>query len=159
MTLAPHILVGAAIAANISNPIAGLFLAFLSHFALDRIPHSEYSIESLRNAKITNLKKSTPTLRIVLLDIFAGCLILITSAIIGEGQPDFSILALGGFLGILPDGLSAVYFLMPGNKILKTVFDIHRKIHFPKGKHRPALRVGIASQIVASAVALYFIVF
>ena len=39
MTGTNHVLTGIAIAVTIKNPIAAPFVAFLSHFALDMVPH------------------------------------------------------------------------------------------------------------------------
>lgn len=159
MILAPHILVGAAVVASSPNLGAGLFLAFLSHFILDSIPHWEYSIEPLKNIKVKGLNYCMPILRRVFLDMSLGGTILTIAIVLSKNDVDFIALLVGGFFGILPDGLSAFYFLRPKNKILKTVFDIHQKIHFSKNKGAPPLRVGLTWQIVASALAIYFLIF
>ena len=47
MTLTTHAIVGAAVASFVpSNPVLGLSLAFLSHLAIDVIPHWDYAIKS-----------------------------------------------------------------------------------------------------------------
>lgn len=157
MLLAPHALVGAAIAATVPNPILGLLLAFLSHFLLDRVPHWEYSIEPLKNIKSKGILYCLPILRRVFADLFiGGILIIASSAIGGEFSP---VTFIGGFFGILPDGMTALYILRPKNKFLKIFFTLHQGVHFSKEHGRPPLRVGLTWQIVASVLALYFLVF
>ena len=110
MLLAPHILVGAAVAVSTSNPILGLLFAFLSHFILDRIPHWEYSAEALKTIPTKGILYVAPILRRVALDITAGFVVLIVAVAISSDNIPFTAWAFGGFFGILPDGLSFLLF-------------------------------------------------
>lgn len=162
MLLAPHILVGAAIAANSPNIFLGLVLAFLSHLLLDRIPHWEYSVEPLKEIKTKGYKYCIPIFRRVAADLCAGYLVLIVAVIISGNDIPFVAWALGGFLGILPDGLSFLLFIRRKDGyfgvILKMFYILHQKIHFNK-KILPPIRVGLATQAIAVLLALYFILF
>lgn len=163
MLLAPHILVGAAIAASTPNPLLGLLFAFLSHFLLDRVPHWEYSIEPLKQIKAKGIKYCMPILRRVALDIGAGVIVLIIAVTMSGENIPFAAWALGGFFGVLPDGLSFLHFIRkkggPISKILKFIFILHQKIHFDKKTGLPPLRIGLSTQAITVLLALYFIVF
>ena len=163
MLLAPHILVGAAVAARTANPILGIVFAFLSHFILDRIPHWEYSAEPLRNIPAKGILYVAPILRRVALDITAGFIVLITAVAVSSHEIPFTAWALGGFFGILPDGLSFLFFIRKKGgrwgSILKIFYLFHQKVHFDKKMGLPPLRIGLSTQAIAILLALYFIIF
>lgn len=163
MLLSPHILVGAAIATSIPNPLLGLLFAFLSHFLLDRIPHWEYSIEPLKKIKTKGARYSMPILRRVMLDIALGFILLIFAMAISRGDGAFFLAFFGGFFGILADGLSMLFFLKKENGILfrglKILYALHSKIHFDTKRGPPPLRIGISTQVIAALLALYFLIF
>ena len=163
MLLAPHILVGAAVAASTSNPILGLLFAFLSHFILDRIPHWEYSAEALKTIPTKGILYVAPILRRVALDITAGFVVLIVAVAISSDNIPFTAWAFGGFFGILPDGLSFLLFTRRKNgrwgKFLKIFYLFHQKAHFDKKMGLPPLRIGLSTQAIAILLALYFLIF
>ena len=163
MLLAPHILVGAVIAASTPNPLLGLLFAFLSHFLLDRIPHWEYSIEPLKQIKTKGIKYCLPIIRRVALDAGLGFIVLILALSVSKNNSSFAIYVLGGFFGALPDGLSFLMFLAKKNgfasKILNLFSVVHQSVHFSKEKGLPPMRVGLSTQAIAILLALYFIVF
>lgn len=163
MLLAPHILVGAAVAASTQNPLLGLLFAFLSHFILDRIPHWEYSVEPLRNIPAKGILYAAPILRRVALDITAGFVVLIVAVAISTNDISFTAWAFGGFFGILPDGLSFLLFIRRKNGrwgiILKAFYLLHRKMHFDKKMGLPPLHIGLSTQAIAVLLALWFIIF
>lgn len=162
MLLAPHVLVGAAIAATVPNPLLGLVFAFLSHFLLDRIPHWEYSIEPLKEIKTKGTRHCMPILRRVAIDIAAGFILMIFALALHKGESSFFLALFGGFFGILPDGLAMLFFLRKDNGLLsrglKILYAFHQKIHFDKKKVLP-LRIGLATQAIAVLLALYFLIF
>ena len=164
MLLAPHILVGAAVASQFQNPVLGLIFALLSHFVLDRTPHWEYSVEALKQIKTRGIKYCRPILLRVILDIIIGFAVLIFAMLISANPIDFVYLALGGFFGILPDGLSFLLFVKEKSRgrlvsFLKIFYALHRRIHFKKEKGLPPLRIGLSTQAIAILLALYFIIF
>lgn len=164
MILAPHILVGAAVASQFSNPPLGLIFAFLVHFLLDRIPHSEYSIEPLKQIRERELKYCLPVLKRIALDICAGYTILFLVVYVGYSEIPFWAWAFGGFFGILPDGLTTMLFMKQGRRgllysFLKIFFLFHHKIHYSKKIGPPPLRIGLGTQAIAILLALYFLIF
>ena len=163
MLLSPHILVGAAVAASAPNLAIGLVLAFLSHLLLDKIPHWEYSVEPLKQIKTKGYKRCLPILRRVAADFAVGYLILIIAVLISGKDIPFAAWAFGGFFGALPDGLSFLLFIKKDDKgyfgvMLKMFYILHQRLHFDK-KNNPPLRMGLATQAVASLLALYFLIF
>lgn len=177
MLLAPHFLVGAAIASSFQNPLLGFGLAFLSHFFLDRIPHWEYSIEPLKEIKTKGMGYTMPILKRVALDVLFGFVVLIAASTLTRGDISFTQAAIGGFFGILPDGLSMLLFLKHDKglfaSVLKIFYLFHQKIHFNKktgppdrqAGHAyrqaglPPMRIGLSTQAIAILLALYFLIF
>ena len=164
MLLAPHILVGAAVASQFANPLWGLIFAFLSHFALDRTPHWEYSVEPLKHIKTRGIKYCAPILKRVILDITSGFTILFLAVTISSNDISFWAWAIGGFFGILPDGLTTLLFSRRGRSgiiynLLKIFFTFHQKIHYSKKAGLPPLRIGLGTQVIAVLLALYLIIF
>ncbi len=157
MILSTHAVVGTAIAKVVPmNPLLGFALAFLSHFAMDAIPHWEYRILSYdRNPK--NYLKSNiridKTFAFDLgrtgLDLSIGMLF---SLLLFPPSPDSPILInmLGIAGGVLPDFLQLVYYktkVQPFTSLQKFHVDIHSKRPF---KNMP-LGVAVQTTIVGSA--------
>jgi len=151
------------IAISTPNPLLGLVFAFLSHFLLDRIPHWEYSVEPLRNISTKGLLYVAPILRRVALDLTAGFVVLMIAVAMSPNDIPLTAWVLGGFFGILPDGLSFLLFTRKKNGywsvILKMFYILHQKIHFDKKMGLPPLRISLSTQAIAILLALYFIIF
>jgi len=104
----PHVAVGAAIAAQIPDPMIALPLAFASHFVLDRVPHwnPHLNTEIRKYGKIT--KKSR--------DLIIGDVIL--ALVLGffiASQAQFTpshglVILLASFAAVLPDVMEGPYF-------------------------------------------------
>ncbi len=133
MIITPHILVGAAIALKIKNPILVFIAAFLSHFVLDLIPHSEYNINVLYGLKFSrkffreNLSRKYILAYLkILSDFFLG--IFLISFILSVHSLKFSpLIYLGIFSSILPDIITIIFWQ---TKILVFKRFLHfRKIH------------------------------
>ncbi len=153
MVLTPHLLVGAAIVAKIKFlplPLT-LLLAFLSHYFLDSLPHSAYSIKNIQRK---NWSKSLPDFLKVFLDIFLGFLLIFIFS------KNFFLAGIGGFLAILPDGLIFLGLIFP-NKLLKLYDSLKRKIHFPENQECENKKIplfwGILSQVLVMLLAIYFL--
>lgn len=163
MLLAPHILTGAAIAAQFSNPFVGMLFAFLSHFVLDSIPHWEYSIKPLKQIKTRGVLYVRPILYRVLLDMTIGFVVVILVMALSGKHISLDIGIFGGFFAALPDGLTFLLYLSPKNRLIRVplyiVYAIHRKLHFNKEKGLPPMRVGLTTQAIVSLLALYFLIF
>ncbi len=122
----PHVIVGAAIASKIPNPLISLPLALGSHFVLDKIPHwnPHLNTETQKYGKVT--KKST---LLVILDV--GLAAVSSLAIASYSLPNTShalTVLLGAFIAILPDIVEGPYFFL--NYKTET---IKKWINFQKG--------------------------
>ncbi len=128
MILLVHMLFGAAIAAKIQNPVLAIILAFLSHYLLDILPHTEYPIDNIKRGR---LKMARPDILRVSLDFLAGILLIY---IFSNRE---LIIFIAAFFAILPDGLSLINSFFP-NKILTAYNNFHQKrLHYFK---EPACR-------------------
>ncbi len=117
MLSTPHLLVGAAIVKVIPNPIIGLPLAFLSHFALDSIPHWDGSPKAPFSRKIFGG---------IFLDYAIGVSVVFVLTNSYENQ---YLLWLGAFLGTLPD------FILGSYKHLENIFSRFAIVRIPNEFH------------------------
>ena len=144
MVLTPHILAGAALGAGITNPAAAAVGAFTLHFALDAIPHWDYDIYSSR--KKAALKVGADL-------AIAGIAVLF---LIRHMPPEQQISTLiGGFFGVLPDGLLFLSFIFK-NKYLDRFARFHNFWHWlivPKGTKSPFIW-GFGIQVVVILLAI-----
>lgn len=148
MILTPHILIGAALGANL--PPATLFLYLLPfaavslHYALDRVPHYDYKIYPF--SLIRALK--------ILLDLTFG--ILTIWLIYRFFNPTLNIphTALGAFFGILPDGFSFLSFIIPW-KLFSRYQYFHNFFHHKK---KAILLISLLTQIITFITAIYFLI-
>ena len=85
MILITHMLLAAATAKLIENPILAIILAFLSHYLLDFIPHAEY-----------NHKK----IKYIFIDFFLGLIIIFILA----KNPFITYACM--FFALIPDGFT-----------------------------------------------------
>lgn len=130
MILLAHMLFGAAIGTQISNPYFTIILAFLGHYFLDLFPHIEYSIDKIKDK---NWEKSLPDISKVILDFVFGILIIFTFS---RNQ---AIVYLCAFVALIPDALTIISSIFP-NRILAQHDEIHtQKIHYFKYKKTRAL--------------------
>jgi hypothetical protein len=117
----PHVVVGAAIAARVVNPLLAIPLAFISHFVLDRVPHWNPHISTEKRLYGHITKKSVAVIvGDAGLALAVGTVIATTTAFT-PGMPitieyfDWSKFALTMaccFASVLPDLLEAPYFFM-----------------------------------------------
>ena len=92
MLSTPHILVGGVIVKSIPNPFISIPLAFLSHLIFDFIPHWDFS---------PSLK---PKIMLYMFTDYAVGLLLLFWLSLGD--PDQTLIILGGILATLPDFIS-----------------------------------------------------
>lgn len=122
MILSTHYVVGMAVASQTGSPLLMPLLSMASHFILDRIPHWEY----LENEK--QIKNNIP---LIFLDLVAPA--ALSLLVFSSGALDFQNLFwlnLGGFFGILPDGMVFLKIVTKSKNIwLKKFFNFHRKNH------------------------------
>lgn len=106
----PHVVVGAAIAAKIPNPLISIPLAFASHFVLEKVPHwnPHLNTEKKKYGKVT--RTST---KIVIVDVFLSLVLggLIASRALPDTGHAITIL-FASFASALPDVIEGPYFFL-----------------------------------------------
>ncbi|MBI2450187.1 MAG: hypothetical protein HYV47_01470 [Candidatus Nealsonbacteria bacterium] len=150
MILSAHLLAGAVIASKISNPILALPLALLSHYFLDLLPQTEYSIS---NIKAKRWSKSLLDWSKVFLDISFGILLIY---LFSDKSP---LIFIGAIPAIIPDGMTLVYILFPGKKLIKLHHKFHQtvnNVYDTETKRKPALW-GIFMQIIIALIAIFLL--
>ena len=152
MILSTHAIVGGAIASLFpSHPVLVATAGFVSHFAIDAIPHWDYPLQaiSLRPAadsRALNLdRRLWVDLTLIALDACAGLAIAIwlfaTPATIGT-------ILLGAVAAMVPDPLQVVHALYP-REPLKSLQRFHQWIH---AKRKLSWPLGASSQAIFAAV-------
>ena len=132
----PHALVGMVIVVAIPNPLVSLPLAFLSHFAVDMLPH-------------WNWEPNTRPLSLlgIILDLI---LLEIITVYFVTRSPQPLILAAGSFLAILPDLLEAPHiFLGFENRYLQKLLQFQKSI-----QNNVSVLPGVITQLILSAICL-----
>ncbi len=149
MIATPHLLVGAAIVSKIKFLPLAFFLAFLSHYLLDFIPHWEYSFENIKERRWRN---SFGDFLKVALDTSFGLLLIF---IFSKNWP---LALVGGFFAILSDGPMVINLILLNKslKSLKIFEDFHQKFHYPKNKKISPFW-GIFSQVVIVLIAIFLL--
>jgi len=154
MILATHAVVGGAIMKLLPHhPVAGLFLAFASHFALDAIPHWDYShlLKSYDYNEKEPLKSVIHLNKKFLVDLakmgLDGILGLIFAIILFSGPPvgGWFLIALGAVGAMLPDFLQFVYLQIRREPFL-SLQRLHLWTH-SKYKIKKISFAGVISQI------------
>lgn len=143
MLTTPHLLVGAAIGAQIGNPLVVVPVAGASHFVLDSVPHLMGFIE------VEDLDKKD--VLFVLADVLLGVGILF---LLSLNNPNWEILWIGAIAGMLPDFHHTAQVLF-GPDFLKRYTKVHMKFHYKKPLR---LLPGIATQLITTVVAILLIV-
>lgn len=123
----PHVIVGAAIAAKITNPLLSIPLAFGSHFILDMVPHWNPHINTeLKN----NGKVSKQSISIIVGDlVLAGASALAIAHSFSTGNANMAYIFAGGVAGIMPDVVEGPYFFLGWkNKLIKGWLSFQKSI-------------------------------
>ncbi len=144
MLSTPHLLVGAAIVKIVPDPAIGLPLAFLSHFALDSIPHWDGSPKAPFNTKTTVG---------IIVDYAIGASLVYLATVGFENQ---YFIWLGAFLGTLPDFILGTY------KHYLSYFEKFRFIAIPNRFHMAIQRnvsfwPGLIISVVTSGICLWIL--
>jgi len=158
MILVTHGIVGASIAIGFqSNPVLGVFLAFVSHFVLDMIPHLDYRLKSVENSDnpllvkiINNHHRYTDFCRVAFDGLLGLSFPLVTIYLL-FGDHLYIALA-GSAFAILPDFLQFVYFKTHA-KLLASYAKFHTKINIRAHLYkRPVL--GFVTQFVVALISV-----
>lgn len=146
----PHAIVGAAIAAKITNPLIGIPLAFGSHFILDMVPHWNPHINTeLKNGGIKRNSK---------LIIFSDVLVSLASGFaiansVSNNYIYFTYIIAACFAAVLPDVVEAPYFFLGWkHSILGKWLKFQKHIQVDTTPF-----IGMAVQIVTILTALWWI--
>jgi hypothetical protein len=104
----PHVVVAAAIAYKLGNPLLAIPISFASHFVFDKVPHwnPHISTEFRKNGEVGQNSKLIIACDVVLALIVG---IFISSKVLPDLNHAFTILA-ASFFGVLPDLIEAPYF-------------------------------------------------
>lgn len=136
MVLSVHTLVGGAIGAVLPvSPATAFVLGFASHFVLDAIPHSDYTLQSLSKDRedrgqdaMVKDGRLAHDLVVNGIDGILGFLILVS--LVYNSHSIFS--AVFGALGAcFPDALQFLYFMFPKVGWLKAFKKFHGIFHTP----------------------------
>lgn len=162
MTLATHEAAGGLVAAAVAPlPIAGFILAFLSHFALDAVPHWDYRISSLERNSADPLRNEVRFGRGFLEDaakVALDCLIGLAVIFLLHylvGLPLVPML-IGAAAGAVPDFFQFLYFIFK-TEPLTSLQRFHVWMHAKK-KIRSAFG-GIAFQAVVLAIIGFLVIY
>ena len=147
----PHVVVGAAIALKVKNPLLAIPLAFASHFVLERVPHWNPHL----NTELKTYGSVTrSTTYLVVLDALLALAFGSTLAL--KQLPDqLSTLTTLSccFASVLPDVIEAPYYFLKQRSEL-----IERWIQFQKSiQADTSVFWGLATQVITVLAALWWI--
>lgn len=106
----PHVIVGAAIATKIVNPMLSIPLAFASHFILDMTPHwnPHLNTETKKHGRVT-----TKTFRFVVMDIIVALAAGSFFAYLAlPNVTHAAVILIASFASVLPDVVEGPYFFL-----------------------------------------------
>jgi hypothetical protein len=147
----PHVVVGAAIASRVTNPVLSLPLVLGSHFILDMIPHWNPHLSSEVEK---SGKPSRQSVNIVIADaslaLIAG--FLIASRALPNIAHTVTIL-LSCFISVLPDIVEGPYFFLgQRNKTVKKWIDFQKSI-----QSNASAIPGLITQFITIAASLWWV--
>lgn len=152
MILTPHAIVGAVLA-NIfpSDPALGFGLAFISHYALDVLPHTDYNIDNFMNNESKTVKSiftnagSALHFLFIVIDFIIALFLCFLFFVRDERSLLLTLIGIIG--GLLPDFFQFLYYKY---KNQPWIFwqKIHDKFNFHIRKKEFNLFFGILFQFV-----------
>jgi hypothetical protein len=150
MVITPHAIVGAALANLIPDqPALGFGLAFLSHYALDMIPHKDYNIHAFldkKTKKANSILKNTKTVLSFVSIVTDFIIALLLCIIFFVNDRKSLVLTLIGIAGaVLPDLFQFLFYKF---KVQPLIFiqKIHDKLSFDSDKID--VFFGVFSQVI-----------
>ncbi len=161
MILVSHSIIGTSLGILQSSPYASFFVALISHYLTDMIPHYEYSIAGLKeNADARETRKTF--LRIMtdgILAVIVPVLIFYFGGYV-NGWYDLIIL-LAAILGsVIPDAVQGVTLVFSRNRVLRAHQMMHDAIHHAISSDNMGIKrypvLGISSQVILCLVFLAF---
>lgn len=164
MILTPHAIVGAVITNVLPNdPALGFGLAFASHYVLDILPHTEYSVSNLFDSKSKTLNSVFKNYKVALniLSILIDFIIAIFLCVIifVRDRRSFLLTFAGIIGGLLPDFLQFMYYKFKGEPWL-FYQKIHDKLHkLIKVKNEKFWGTFLQIVIPIFSIVIYFLIF
>lgn len=147
----PHVLVGAAIATAVRNPVLALPLALSSHLLLDEIPHWNPHIST--ELKTRHYLSASSILIIIVDSLLALTIGLVISARALPDTGQFINILACCLLGALPDLLEAPHFFFH-----LRISVIEKLVHFQKRhQHNSPPLLGLLTQTLVIAASLLVI--
>jgi len=149
----PHVVVGAAIASKITNPLLSIPISFLSHFVLEKVPHWNPHL----NAETEKYGKPTQKSTIIaVVDVTTSLIIgsFISYKALPNVNQSLNILACC-LVASLPDIVEGPYFFLGyRNIILKKWIDWQKSIQIDT-----SFIPGVLSQTATILAAIFWIFF
>lgn len=112
MLYTPHFLTGAAIVSLIPNPWVSFPLAFISHFALDIVPHNDFDLHP--GVTFKEMLAYPPKRKLYIFGTMAidAVLMGLFWLWIVATKPNWMVLSVGGLVGISPDLFEQILLLL-----------------------------------------------
>ncbi len=156
MILASHAIIGAAVGRLFpSSPLSGFIAGLLSHYAMDAIPHWDYTLPSIFERKKSGAGR-VPGREVAYagIDFIIGILLSFAIFPTGLGNPGTLSFLSGIIGGVLPDALQFFYLFYKGEPIhshQKFHNAVHARWHL---KNRPRIGIPLQTAIVILFVAI-----
>lgn len=154
MFLTIHAASGILIGENVNSPVLSFVLSFLVHFIIDVIPHGDREIAEL--AMVESLPESETMksfkrfVKISAIDF--GLMFLLVLAGYGAGIFRNPLSVAFGIAGaITPDLITASYYVISKNYLLKVIEKVHNFFHYDLIKKDFSLKTGLVIQIIIGA--------
>ncbi len=152
MILTPHAIIGASLANIIpDNPALGFGLAFLGHYVLDMLPHTDYEVDNFVDKEtktVRSIFKNSRALLDFLFIIFDFIIAVFLCILLFVRDEKTAIITLVGIMGgVLSDFFQFLYLKFK-NQPWIFFQKIHKKFHFDIDK-KPNLLVGVLMQILS----------
>lgn len=164
MILTPHAIVGTTLANIVPyDPALGFGLAFLSHYALDMLPHTDYDVSGFVDTKTKTVKsifketKSAIHLLLIVADFVIAIFLCIF--IFVRNRQSLFLTLIGIIGGLLPDIFQFLYYKYNSQP---WVFyqKIHNKLHaLIKVKNEKFWGIFLQIVIPISFILIYFFIF
>jgi len=154
MLATPHLLIGAVIGSIFSSWPPVVIIAFLSHYILDAIPHTEVStFRPIKERKDLHSVRSIDYIAAAI-DIVLG-LILVIYLTLRSGE--YSLPLLGAFIAVAPDidNFPLWYRSTCNWPVFKQLYQFHRAIHFDLPTKY--WLIGIIAQLIIIGAAIWLL--
>jgi hypothetical protein len=159
MILSTHAIVGGAVASLFpsTHPVLVAFAGFASHFAIDAIPHWDYSLRSIglgNQADNRHLKINGPLLWDLTLIGADTCAGLAIAIVLFASTASIWGIVLGAIAGMLPDALQFLHTIYPREPLVS----LQRFHDWNHSRRVLTWRIGVTSQAAFTALVSYVVI-